>query len=146
MLFFLFLRGGGPCWGRRPVLHSGAALYSNCINSLIFYIFMKPSLYRLVFKEILSYSNGKGGIFLSYKVEIGKNIVSLRKLKPISQEQLALGSEMSVSYLRAIEHGRANPTLDKRPPRHIFRALLGGTRNPGRHAPSQRELSGAGRT
>ena len=49
---------------------------------------------------------------MSYKVEIGKNIVSLRKLKPISQEQLALGSEMSVSYLRAIEHGRANPTLD----------------------------------
>ena len=49
---------------------------------------------------------------MSYKVEIGKNIVSLRKLKQISQEQLALGSEMSISYLRAIEHGRANPTLD----------------------------------
>lgn len=47
-----------------------------------------------------------------YSVEIGKNIVDLRHRKGISQEQLALRSDVSVSYLRDIEHGRANPSLD----------------------------------
>ena len=36
--------------------------------------------------------------------EIGRNIVLLRKAKNISQEQLALRAEMSVSFLRDIEH------------------------------------------
>lgn len=47
-----------------------------------------------------------------YSVEIGKNIVDLRHRNGFSQEQLALQSDISVSYLRAIEHGRANPSLD----------------------------------
>lgn len=47
-----------------------------------------------------------------YSVEIGKNIVDLRRRRGFSQEQLALESEVSVSYLRDIEHGRANPSLD----------------------------------
>jgi DNA-binding XRE family transcriptional regulator len=53
-----------------------------------------------------------GGIFVSLSVEIGKNIVRLRKQKGITQEWLALESEMAVSYLRSIEHGTANPTID----------------------------------
>lgn len=45
-------------------------------------------------------------------VEIGRNIVSLRKARKITQEQLALQSDMSVSRLRDIEHGYANTTID----------------------------------
>jgi transcriptional regulator with XRE-family HTH domain len=48
---------------------------------------------------------------MSIQVEIGKNIILLRKEKRISQERLALDSDMSVSYLRSIEHGTANPTI-----------------------------------
>lgn len=44
--------------------------------------------------------------------EVGQNIISLRKAKGITQERLALDSDMSVSYLRAIEHGDANPTIN----------------------------------
>lgn len=47
-----------------------------------------------------------------YSVEIGQNIVLLRRAKRISQEQLALQSNISVSRLREIEHGIANPTSD----------------------------------
>lgn len=47
-----------------------------------------------------------------YSVEIGKNIVDLRRSKGLSQEQLALQSDISVSYLRSIEHGCANPSID----------------------------------
>ena len=49
---------------------------------------------------------------MSLSERIGKNIVQLRKQKGITQEYLALESEMAVSYLRAIEHGVANPTID----------------------------------
>lgn len=49
---------------------------------------------------------------MSITHEIGRNIVSLRRSKGISQEALALFSGMSVSYLRLIEHGEANPTID----------------------------------
>ena len=49
---------------------------------------------------------------MSLSVEIGKNIVRLRKQKGVTQEWLALESEMAVSYLRSIEHGTANPTID----------------------------------
>lgn len=47
-----------------------------------------------------------------YSVEIGKNIVDLRHAHGFSQEDLADLSGLSVSYLRAVEHGRANPSLD----------------------------------
>lgn len=43
--------------------------------------------------------------------EIGRSIVDIRKRKGITQEELALEAEMSVSYLRTIEHGNANPTI-----------------------------------
>ena len=42
--------------------------------------------------------------------EIGKNIISTRKQKGYTQEKLALECDISVSYLRLIEHGRANFT------------------------------------
>ena len=48
---------------------------------------------------------------MSISVEIGLNIVSLRKERGITQEKLALNADMSVSYLRHIEHGFANPSL-----------------------------------
>lgn len=48
---------------------------------------------------------------MSISVEIGHNITRLRKQKRMSQEYLALYSDMSVSYLRTIEHGVANPTI-----------------------------------
>ena len=48
---------------------------------------------------------------MSILQNIGQYIVSTRKEKGFSQEQLALRSEMSVSYLRTIEHRTANPTI-----------------------------------
>lgn len=42
-------------------------------------------------------------------VEIGRIIVVLRERKGLTQEKLALEAEMSVTYLRRIEHGRAKP-------------------------------------
>ena len=45
--------------------------------------------------------------------EIGDTIVSLRKEKRLTQEQLALECEISISYLRRIEHGDANPTINE---------------------------------
>lgn len=50
---------------------------------------------------------------MTIHLEIGENIVRLRKQKGLTQEQLALESEMSVSYLRRIEHGEANPTVNE---------------------------------
>ena len=44
--------------------------------------------------------------------DIGRTIVTGRTLRGLSQEQLALECEMSVSYLRRIEHGTANPTIN----------------------------------
>ena len=43
-------------------------------------------------------------------IEIGRTVVVMRERKGLTQEKLAL-AEMSVTYLRRIEHGRANPTL-----------------------------------
>ena len=45
--------------------------------------------------------------------DIGRTIVTGRASRNISQEQLALECEMSVSYLRRIEHGTANPTINE---------------------------------
>lgn len=47
-----------------------------------------------------------------YSAEIGRNIVLLRKARGITQEQLALQSDVSISRLREIEHGVANMSLD----------------------------------
>ena len=44
-------------------------------------------------------------------IEIGRTVVVMRERKGLTQEKLALEAEMSVTYLRRIEHGRANPTL-----------------------------------
>lgn len=49
---------------------------------------------------------------MSYTVEVGKSIVELRKDQSMTQEVLAFDSNLSVSRLRDIEHGRANPSLD----------------------------------
>lgn len=48
---------------------------------------------------------------MSDKVEIGKTIVKLRKSRKITQERLAEAANVSVSYLRDIEHDCANPTI-----------------------------------
>ncbi|MCI8405625.1 MAG: helix-turn-helix domain-containing protein [Oscillospiraceae bacterium] len=48
---------------------------------------------------------------MSDKVEIGKTIVKLRKSRRITQERLAEAANVSVSYLRDIEHDCANPTI-----------------------------------
>lgn len=45
--------------------------------------------------------------------EIGETIIYLRKLKGFTQEELALECGISVSYLRLIEHGDANPTINE---------------------------------
>ena len=42
--------------------------------------------------------------------EIGKTIISTRKQRGYTQEKLALECDISVSYLRMIEHGKANFT------------------------------------
>ena len=44
-------------------------------------------------------------------IEIGRTVVVMRERKGLTQEKLALEAEMSVTYLRRIEHGRAKPTL-----------------------------------
>ena len=45
--------------------------------------------------------------------EIGETIVCLRKDKGLIRESLALETGISVSYLRSIEHGKANPTINE---------------------------------
>ena len=45
--------------------------------------------------------------------DIGRTIVDIRASRNLSQEQLALECEMSVSYLRRIEHGTANATINE---------------------------------
>ena len=60
--------------------------------------------------------------------DIGGTIGKTRALRDISQEQLALECEMSVSYLRRIEHGTANPTINEFS--HIAAVLGAEFRNP----------------
>ena len=45
--------------------------------------------------------------------EIGETVVYLQKEKGLTQENLALETGISVSYLRLIEHGDANPTINE---------------------------------
>lgn len=45
--------------------------------------------------------------------EIGANIRWLRKRAGLSQERLALEAGISNSYLRLMEHGKANPTVQE---------------------------------
>ena len=66
--------------------------------------------------------------FLSIHEEIGRAIVDIRTYRGYSQEYLALECDMSVSYLRRIEHGTANPTIDKLS--HIAKVLEVDFRNP----------------
>ena len=50
---------------------------------------------------------------MSIYEEISNTIVSLRKEKGFTQKALALECEISVSYMRLLEHGRANPTINE---------------------------------
>lgn len=43
--------------------------------------------------------------------DIGRAIIFLRKQRGFTQERLALECCISVSYLRRVEHGTANPTI-----------------------------------
>ena len=48
---------------------------------------------------------------MSIYTDIAHNIVALRRKKGFTQEELALNSNTSISHLRSIEHGRANPSI-----------------------------------
>ena len=50
---------------------------------------------------------------MSIYEQIGKTIVYLRKDRGLTQENLALETGISVSYLRLIEQGKANPTINE---------------------------------
>lgn len=47
-----------------------------------------------------------------YSVEIGMNIVKIRKEQKMCQEELAFRANVSISRLRDIEHGKANSSID----------------------------------
>ena len=65
---------------------------------------------------------------MSVYKEIGETIVNYRREKGCTQEWLALECDISVSYLRQIEHGKANPTIAEL---LIIVSVLGlGFRNP----------------
>lgn len=49
---------------------------------------------------------------MSIPESIGRNIVFMREKIGVTQEWLSLETEIAGSYLREIEHGRANPTID----------------------------------
>ena len=66
--------------------------------------------------------------FVSIHEDIGKAIVDIRTHRGYSQEYLALECDMSVAYLRRIEHGTANPTIDEL--YHIAKVLGVDFRNP----------------
>lgn len=60
--------------------------------------------------------------------DIGGTTGKTRALRNLLQEQLALECEMGVSYLRRIEHGAANPTVNELS--RIAEALGAEFRNP----------------
>lgn len=66
----------------------------------------KPWCY--LFTYIILYPNMRGNFF--YKL-IGEQIRFERKSKKISQEQLALTSDVDRTYMARIEEGKANPTV-----------------------------------
>lgn len=43
--------------------------------------------------------------------QVGLNLVRLRRLRDISQEELAFEAEVTRSYLSAMERGKGNPTI-----------------------------------
>ena len=43
--------------------------------------------------------------------QLGKRIINLRKIRKMSQLQLALESEINKNYLSDLERGRRNPSL-----------------------------------
>lgn len=65
---------------------------------------------------------------MSIYKEIGETIVQIRKEKGLTQERLALECGVSVSYLRRIEHGDANPNINEL--WRIAETLEAGFRNP----------------
>lgn len=48
---------------------------------------------------------------LSIYTQLGKRIIYLRKLKKLSQLDLALDAEINKNYLSDLERGRRNPSL-----------------------------------
>jgi transcriptional regulator with XRE-family HTH domain len=46
-----------------------------------------------------------------WQVLLGKNVRRLRQLRGLSQEKLAVDSEIDLTYLGGIERGRRNPSL-----------------------------------
>lgn len=48
---------------------------------------------------------------LSIYTQLGKRIIYLRKLKKMSQLDLALDAEINKNYLSDLERGRRNPSL-----------------------------------
>ena len=51
---------------------------------------------------------GRGNFFYQ---RLGKGIINSRKKRKLSQEQLALLSDIDRTYLARIEEGKANPTI-----------------------------------
>lgn len=65
--------------------------------------------------EILSMLRTPPGRFClrpEKRPQLGKNVVLLRKARGLSQKELACRSHVSTSYLRELEHGCANPTME----------------------------------
>jgi len=50
----------------------------------------------------------KGNFFYQ---RLGENIITGRRKRKISQEQLALISDVDRTYVARLEHGKANPTI-----------------------------------
>jgi len=50
----------------------------------------------------------KGNFFYQ---RLGENIITGRRKRKISQEQLALTSDVDRTYVARLEHGKANPTI-----------------------------------
>ena len=48
---------------------------------------------------------------MKYLHRLARNIKSLRAVHALTQEDLSLNTEISLSVLRELEHGRGNPTL-----------------------------------
>ncbi|MFH0979417.1 MAG: helix-turn-helix transcriptional regulator [Candidatus Roizmanbacteria bacterium] len=46
-----------------------------------------------------------------YYKKLGENIIQTRKKKDLSQDQLAILSDVDRSYLAEVEEGKANPSI-----------------------------------